>query len=370
VPTDATGVRSRHRLSWQQYAQRVASTMADISKDELRKEITGHPGDGLLRNGASRGRSHAFRVAAASGIRAKSGALLLRRDDFSAHVCARVACPTPAITTASSLYFATYVSDERRNSILKDADLTTMSAKKVRQQIEEKLDVDLTERKKEVDDLVMECLQEKQDGGKKKKKAASEESEDGEEEEEEGSEEEEEEEEKKPAKRNPTKKSSSNKRKKGSSDDEESASDDDASDEEYSPKKPKATPKKSKPGKKGKKKGSDSDSDEDWGKNKKAPGSAAKKGGGGGGGGGGKGKGGGYTRAITLSPELAAIVGAEQMARHEVVRKVWSIVKERNLYDPKNKQFAICDEELMKVFGVKRFRTFGMMKYLKNHFVD
>lgn len=82
-----------------------------------------------------------------------------------------------------------------------------------------------------------------------------------------------------------------------------------------------------KPGKKGKKKGSDSDSDEDWGKNKKAPGTTAKKGGGGG-----KGKGGGYTRAITLSPELAAIVGAEQMARHEVVKKVWSIIKERNLY--------------------------------------
>lgn len=31
-------------------------------------------------------------------------------------------------------------------AILKDADLTTMSAKKVRQQIEEKLDVDLTDR--------------------------------------------------------------------------------------------------------------------------------------------------------------------------------------------------------------------------------
>uniref|UniRef100_A0A0C9QAT4 Spp27_0 protein n=1 Tax=Fopius arisanus TaxID=64838 RepID=A0A0C9QAT4_9HYME len=119
--------------------------------------------------------------------------------------------------------------------------------------------------------------------------------------------------------------------------------------------------KKGKPGKKGKKKGSDSDSDEDWGKSKKATGGAKK--------GGGKGKG-GYTRAITLSPELAAVVGADQMARHEVVKKVWSIIKERNLYDPKNKQFAICDEELMKVIGVKRFRTFGMMKYLKNHFVD
>jgi len=32
------------------------------------------------------------------------------------------------------------------SAILKDADLTTMSAKKVRQQIEEKLDVDLTDR--------------------------------------------------------------------------------------------------------------------------------------------------------------------------------------------------------------------------------
>ncbi|XP_051164040.1 uncharacterized protein LOC127283309 [Leptopilina boulardi] len=254
-------------------------------------------------------------------------------------------------------------------AILKDADLSTMSAKKVRQQIEEKLDIDLSERKKEVDDLVMECLQEKDDGGKKKKKAASEESEDGEEEEDEASEEEEEEEEKKPAKRGPPKKAA-NKRKKGSSDDEESASDEDASDEEYSPKKGKPSPKKGKPAKKGKKKGSDSDSDEDWGKNKKS-------GGGGGGGGGGaakkgaKGKGGGgYTRPITLSPELAAIVGAEEMARHQVVKKVWSIIKERNLYDPKNKQFAICDDELMKVIGVKRFRTFGMMKYLKNHFVD
>lgn len=84
-----------------------------------------------------------------------------------------------------------------------------------------------------------------------------------------------------------------------------------------------------KPGKKGKKKGSDSDSDEDWGKVKKAQGGGAKKGGGGGKGVGGKG---GYTRAITLSPELSAVVGAEQMARHEVVKKIWSIIKERNLY--------------------------------------
>ncbi|XP_034948471.1 upstream activation factor subunit spp27 [Chelonus insularis] len=253
-------------------------------------------------------------------------------------------------------------------AILKDADLETTSAKKIRQQIEEKLDIDLTERKKEIDDLVMEHLQDKQDGGKKKKKDSkndvkSEESEDGEEDEDEASEEEEEEEEeeKKPAKRGPPKKSAT-KRSKGSSDDDESGSDDDASDEEYNPKKvAKTSPKKGKPGKKMKKKGSDSDSDADWEQTKKSTGGAKK--------GGGKGKG-GYTRAITLSPELATLVDAEKMARHEVVKKVWHIIKERNLYDPKNKQFAICDDELLKVFGVKRFRTFGMMKYLKNHFLD
>lgn len=86
--------------------------------------------------------------------------------------------------------------------------------------------------------------------------------------------------------------------------------------------------------------------------------------------GGNRGGGKGYTKTMNLSPELAALVGQDAMARHEVVKKVWSIIKERNLYDPKNKQFAICDDALLKVIGVKRFRTFGMMKYLKNHFIS
>lgn len=40
----------------------------------------------------------------------------------------------------------------------------------------------------------------------------------------------------------------------------------------------------------------------------------------------------GYTKQCTLTPELAAVVGQDQMARHEVVKKVWSIIKEKNLY--------------------------------------
>lgn len=115
-------------------------------------------------------------------------------------------------------------------------------------------------------------------------------------------------------------------------------------------------PKKKAPGRKRKRGSSDDDdSDEDWKESKKK---------------GKKGKGTGFTRPYKLSPELSSLMGgADELPRHEVVKKVWKIIKEKNLYDPKNKQFAICDEQLEKVIGVKRFRTFGMMKYLMPHFI-
>jgi len=129
------------------------------------------------------------------------------------------------------------------------------------------------------------------------------------------------------------------------------------------PKKPKA--------KKRKASDDDDDSDEEWGKKKKvAAKPSPKKAGGGGGGGGGRGKSSAFTKSFKLSDELAAVVGADVMPRHEVVKKLWAVIKERNLQDPGNKQFAICDDQLFKVIGVKRFRTFGMMKHLKSHFLE
>jgi len=116
--------------------------------------------------------------------------------------------------------------------------------------------------------------------------------------------------------------------------------------------------KKSPAAKRGRKKKDDSDSDEDWKKSKKGKKTGAKR------------ANSGYTKSITLSPELASLMGTEALPRHEVVKKMWAIIKERNLYDPSNKQYAICDDDLMKVIGVKRFRTFGMMKFLKNHFIS
>ncbi|KFM74355.1 Upstream activation factor subunit spp27, partial [Stegodyphus mimosarum] len=77
-----------------------------------------------------------------------------------------------------------------------------------------------------------------------------------------------------------------------------------------------------------------------------------------------------YTRKCMLSPQLAEVMQTTQMARPDVVKKMWGIVKERNLFDPSNKRYAICDEQLLKVFGKERILMFGMMKYLKNHIKD
>lgn len=185
------------------------------------------------------------------------------------------------------------------------------------------MDCDLTSRKKEIDELVMQVVDSLQD---------------------EESEDESESEEEKPVKKRAAKNTSKKHKASSDSDDEDDF-------------KPKSKAKKSK-----KNSDSDTDSEASWKKAKKPAAKKAK--------GTGKGKGTGFTRPYKLSADLASVVGADEMPRHEVVKKVWAIIKERNLYDPKNKQFAICDSELQKVMGVKRFRTFGMLKYLKVHFLD
>jgi len=74
-----------------------------------------------------------------------------------------------------------------------------------------------------------------------------------------------------------------------------------------------------------------------------------------------------YTAPCDLSPALSEIMGTNQLPRNEVVKRMWAIIKERNLKDPRNGQFMICDDQLYKVFGKKRVKTFGMMGILKDH---
>jgi len=248
-------------------------------------------------------------------------------------------------------------------TILESADLDNTSAKKVRLQLEEKLDCDLTDRKKEVDALVMEVIDEQTQD-------------DDEEDEEEDNEDSEEEEEEKPRKKAPVRKRAASESASGSdSDDDGPPSDGGGSD--YEPDEPVKIPKgrKKAAGKKKKNFGSDDESSgEEWGK-KKSTGSKKKKsraadsddsdsdyekpkkk----------KRKSGGktgYLMPVKLSSDLADIVGAEELPRGEVVKKMWEYIKENKLQDPKNKSFVKCDEKLSKIIPTKKFRGFGMTKF-------
>lgn len=70
----------------------------------------------------------------------------------------------------------------------------------------------------------------------------------------------------------------------------------------------------------------------------------------------------------TVSPELAAIVGASELPRQEIFKKVWDYIREKNLQSPENKKVIVPDAPLAKVFGNKEpVDMFQLTKVLSKH---
>jgi chromatin remodeling complex protein RSC6 len=75
-----------------------------------------------------------------------------------------------------------------------------------------------------------------------------------------------------------------------------------------------------------------------------------------------------FMKPLTVSPELAVIVGNGPMPRSEVVKKLWVYIKSKNLQDPENKRNINADENLKKVFGGKAtVDMFEMTKLVSKH---
>ena len=76
----------------------------------------------------------------------------------------------------------------------------------------------------------------------------------------------------------------------------------------------------------------------------------------------------GLSKPVTISPELAEIVGAGPMPRTEVTKALWVYIKENNLQDPENKRNIVADEKLKKIFdGKEVVNMFEMTKLVSNH---
>jgi chromatin remodeling complex protein RSC6 len=75
-----------------------------------------------------------------------------------------------------------------------------------------------------------------------------------------------------------------------------------------------------------------------------------------------------FMKPMTISSDLAAVVGAGPMPRSEVVKKLWVYIKKEGLQDPTNKRNINADAELKKVFGGKAtVNMFEMTKLVSKH---
>ena len=73
-------------------------------------------------------------------------------------------------------------------------------------------------------------------------------------------------------------------------------------------------------------------------------------------------------KPMTISAELAEVVGKGPMARSEVVKALWAYIKKNKLQDEKNKRNINADDKLKKVFGGKGMvNMFEMTKLVSKH---
>jgi len=75
-----------------------------------------------------------------------------------------------------------------------------------------------------------------------------------------------------------------------------------------------------------------------------------------------------FMKPMTISADLAVVVGKGPMPRSEVVKKLWVYIKKNDLQDAKNKRNINADAALKKVFGGKgTVSMFEMTKLVAKH---
>ena len=76
-----------------------------------------------------------------------------------------------------------------------------------------------------------------------------------------------------------------------------------------------------------------------------------------------------FMKALTLSPELSAVVGDKPLPRTEIVSKLWVYIKANNLQDKADKRMINADKKLLAVFGKPQVSMFEMAGLIGKHVV-
>ncbi|MBI3316583.1 MAG: SWIB/MDM2 domain-containing protein [Candidatus Omnitrophica bacterium] len=75
-----------------------------------------------------------------------------------------------------------------------------------------------------------------------------------------------------------------------------------------------------------------------------------------------------FMKPLTISSELAAVVGSGPMPRSEVVKKLWEYIRKNGLQDSANKRNINADSKLKVIFGGKGVvNMFEMNKLVSKH---
>ncbi|KAJ2744052.1 hypothetical protein GGI20_003273 [Coemansia sp. BCRC 34301] len=77
----------------------------------------------------------------------------------------------------------------------------------------------------------------------------------------------------------------------------------------------------------------------------------------------------GLSKPMKLSADLASFLGQKYAARTEVVKSLWKYIKEHGLQDTADKRYILCDDKLLVLFHEARLYMYTMNKLLNDHFI-
>ena len=75
----------------------------------------------------------------------------------------------------------------------------------------------------------------------------------------------------------------------------------------------------------------------------------------------------GFTKHLNLSSEMQAWMGVSTCSRPDMIKKLWSYIRQNNLQDPKDRRYVNADDTLTQLTGETRFQAFSFAKLVKKH---